>query len=275
LELDIIRAIQSIHCGFLDLLFQGITIMAEQYFLIVVMLAVYWIFDKDCGEYMIYSMLTGMTLNNGIKNIFKLPRPIGEEGVRTLRAETATGHSFPSGHSQTSASASWSLAISKKKKWLYIVAVIYPLLVGVSRLYLGVHYPKDVVVGLALGIGVSYLCFWLYKKVRNRVLLYFLSFAATLPFLFAGVSKDFVKSSGMYLGFAVAMFIDKKFLHYEFDVPMPKRILRFVLGLVFTGIVYLPMKLLFPDEFIFAFLRYFILIVMVLGVYPITFKWIK
>ena len=69
------------------------------------------VIDKKFGEYLAYSVLTGMTLNNGLKSLFDMPRPIGEEGIRTLREETATGQSFPSGHSQASASLSWSIRI--------------------------------------------------------------------------------------------------------------------------------------------------------------------
>ena len=275
MELEILRAIQSIHCGFLDVFFQIITIMAEQYVMIFALLAIYWLFDRDLGEYLTYSLLTAMTFTNGIKNIFKLPRPIGEEGIRTLHAETATGYSFPSGHSQISASLSWSVAAWLKKRWMYIAAVVFSLLVAFSRLYLGVHYPKDVVVGLAVGIGFSYLCLWLYKKIKNRIVLYFATSAVMLLLLIFEPSKDYIKSCGLLLGFAVAMLIDHKLLHYETNVRFPVRLLRFALGLVVAGAVYLPMKLLMPDMLIFSFLRYFILIVVVLGIYPVTFKWIK
>ncbi len=275
MELEILRAIQSIHCGFLDVFFQAITIMAEQYVMILALLAVYWLYDKELGEYVAYSLMTAMAFTNGVKNIFKLPRPIGEEGIRTLHAKTATGYSFPSGHSQISSSLAWSFAAWLKKRWIRIAAIVFTLLVAFSRLYLGVHYPKDVLVGLILGVGFSYLCLWLYKKIKNRVALYFVTSAVMLVFFLFEPSKDFIKSCGLLLGFAVAMLIDHKFLRYDIKVRFPIRLLRLALGLVAAGIVYLPMKLLLPDMLVFAFLRYFTLSVMVLGVYPITFRWIK
>ena len=243
--------------------------------MIFALLTVYWLYDRDFGEFLTYSLLTAMTFNNGLKNIFKLPRPIGEEGIRTLHAETATGYSFPSGHSQISSSTAWSVAAWLKKRWIYIVSAVFSLLVAFSRMYLGVHYPKDVVVGMIIGIVFSYLCLWLYKKVRNRIVLYFVSSAAMFVFFLFEPSKDYIKSCGLLLGFAVAMLIDRKLLHYETKVRFAARLLRFALGLVVAAIVYLPMKLLLPDILIFSFLRYFILIVAVLGIYPATFKWIK
>lgn len=275
MELEILRAIQSISCGFLDVFFEGISFLAEKYFIIVLLLGIYWIVGKEFGEYLAYSVLTGMTLNNGLKSAFNLPRPIGEEGIRTLREETATGQSFPSGHSQASSSLSWSIAAYIKKKWMYVIAVVYPLLVAFSRMYLGVHYPKDVLAGVLEGLAVSYLCLWLYKKVRNKLLLYCITFAAMLPFCFFGVNDDFVKACGMYLGFIVAIWIDKKFINYDTNVPYRARFIRFGLGLAVTGATYGLLKLVMPDMLIFDFLRYFLLIVVVLGLVPFTFKKIK
>ena len=100
MELDILRAIQSIANPFLDVLFLLITILGEQTIIVVLMESIYWSYDKVLGEYIVYSSLTGVLVNNSIKDIFKMQRPIGEDGIRSLRVETATGYSFPSGHTQ-------------------------------------------------------------------------------------------------------------------------------------------------------------------------------
>ena len=60
--------------------------------------------------------------------------------------------SFPSGHSQMSAGLFFSAAFRLKKGWAWILAPVLTLLVMLSRLYLGVHYPTDVLAGAALGI---------------------------------------------------------------------------------------------------------------------------
>ena len=90
MELEILRHIQSSSNPFFDFLFQLITICGEQIVLIVIISIIYWALDKKFGEYIEYSVLTSVLVNNAIKDIFKLKRPIGEEGIRTLREETAT-----------------------------------------------------------------------------------------------------------------------------------------------------------------------------------------
>ena len=165
MELEILRHIQSISNPFFDFLFQLITICGEQIVLIVIISIIYWALDKKFGEYIAYSVLTSVLVNNAIKDIFKLKRPIGEEGIRTLREETATGYSFPSGHTQGAASFYGSMAIYMKKKAMYIIATIMIVLIGFSRLYLGVHYPKDVIVGAILGVLTAWICYKLYIRI--------------------------------------------------------------------------------------------------------------
>ena len=181
-ELDIIRLIQSIHNESLDFIFQVITMLGESATILMIILSIYWSFNKKVGEYVAYSFLTSALLNNIIKNIIRAPRPINEEGIRSLRIHTATGYSFPSGHSQGAASTYWSFAVSNRRKILKIISVIVILLVGFSRLYLGVHYPKDVIFGIIFGMITAATTHYLFQRFENKQLLYPVSYThLTLP----------------------------------------------------------------------------------------------
>jgi membrane-associated phospholipid phosphatase len=73
------------------------------------------------------------------------------------------GKSFPSGHSSLAFSAAASLSIQCKKWYITLPAYAWAASVGYSRVYLGEHYPSDVVAGAAVGIGSAYLAHWLNK----------------------------------------------------------------------------------------------------------------
>lgn len=75
------------------------------------------------------------------------------------------GKSFPSGHTSTAFSLAASIAIEYPKWYVVVPAYAYATSVGYSRLYLGEHYPSDVLTGAALGVGSAYLSNWLAKKV--------------------------------------------------------------------------------------------------------------
>ncbi|MDU2492075.1 MAG: phosphatase PAP2 family protein [Clostridium celatum] len=275
MELEILRNIQSIANPFLDLLFQLITICGEQLVLISIISIIYWALDKKFGEYIAYSVLTSVLLNNAIKDIFKMKRPIGEEGIRTLREETATGYSFPSGHTQGASSFYGAMAIYLKKRVMYIIATVMIILIGFSRLYLGVHYPKDVIVGGVLGVLTSLICYKLYNKVENKMLLYVITFAIFIPALTFAHSADFIKGMGTYLGFIIGIYIEKKYVNFSTEGNTGNKIIRVLLGIVILLVLQLGLKVLLPSGTIFSFIRYLLISLVGIGVYPMAFKKLK
>ena len=255
MELEIIRTIQSISNPFFDVLFQIFTMFGEELILMSIITTIYWAYDKKFGEYIAYSSLTSLLFNNALKDIFKMKRPIGEEGIRTLRAETATGYSFPSGHSQGAASFYGSIAIYFKKRIIYILATIIIFLVGISRLYLGVHYPKDVLVGIALGLLISIISYKLFRTVNNRNLLYIITFICFIPALLFAQSPDFIKGMGTYLGFVIGVIVEKRYINFSVEGNLANKILRVVIGIAILLIIKSGLKVIFPNELIFHFIR--------------------
>ena len=272
MELEILRQIQSIANPFFDFLFQLITICGEQIVLISIISIIYWALDKKFGEYIAYSVLTSVLLNNAIKDIFKMKRPIGEEGIRTLREQTATGYSFPSGHTQSASSFYGSMAIYLKNRVMYIIATVMIILIGFSRLYLGVHYPKDVIVGGILGVLTSLICYKLYNRVENKMLLYVVTFAIFIPALTFAHSADFIKGMGTYLGFIIGIYIEKRYVNFSTEGNTGNKIIRVLLGIVILLVLQLGLKVILPSGTIFSFIRYALISLIGIGVYPMIFK---
>ena len=109
-QAQIIRAIQSVASPALDVIFQCITVMGEELFLLPVAVLLFWCVNKELGYWICWCAAEGNLLVNSVKGIFKVERPIGYDGIRTLRAKTATGYSFPSGHTQACANLFTALA---------------------------------------------------------------------------------------------------------------------------------------------------------------------
>ena len=112
----------------------------------------------------------GMLLNWSLKNYFNRPRP---EYVSQLHY--VDSYSFPSGHSLLAAVVYLSLGalvsrlVSKRRQKLYVLGVagLLTFLVGVSRVYLGVHYPSDVLAGWSVGLLWAIVC-WLVARYLQR-----------------------------------------------------------------------------------------------------------
>ena len=275
MELDILRAIQSIGNPFLDVLFQLITILGEQTIIVVIMVSIYWSYDKVLGEYIVYSSLTGVLVNNSIKDIFKMQRPIGEDGIRSLRVETATGYSFPSGHTQQATTFYGTLFMYTKKKWLYILSIIVITLVGFSRMYLGVHYPKDVLFGVVFGVLTIIITNYLFKRINNKLLLYTITFIVFLPALTFARSSDFIKGLGTFLGFIIGVFIERRYVNFSVEGTRFNKIVRVLLGILILMILITILKIVFPKILFFDFIRYMIISIYGIGLYPALFKRLK
>lgn len=274
-ELNIIRAIQSIANPFLDGLFQFITMFGEEAILIPLIAVIYWSFNKKMAEYIAYASLTSVLVNGAIKDIFKAKRPIGEPGIRSLRVETATGYSFPSGHTQGTASFWSAIAIYLKNNYMYGISGLIIVLVAISRLYLGVHYPKDVLFGAIFGILTSFITYKLFNKVNNKIALYFITFIIFIPALLYAHSADFIKGMGTFLGFALGIYVEKKYVNFSVEGKSINKILRVVIGLAILILLKVGLKAVFPNKLVFHFLRYFIIVFFGIGLYPAIFKKLK
>ena len=257
MELDILRAIQTTASPALDTIAQAITFCGESVFLILAIALVYWTIDKNKGESIILSVLTTLFFYNTVKGIVRRERPIGAEGIRSLRVETATGTSFPSGHTSNAAAFFTALAVEFKKRPLYILSAILIVLVGLSRLYLGVHWPSDVLVGAVLGICISLILSRLsYYNVKEKTTAFVIVAIASVIAALALGESDMIKSAGLAVGTAIALPLEHRFIKFSTGRVLWKNIVRFLVGAALVAAAYLGLKYVLPEDGIWMFVRY-------------------
>ncbi len=284
-ELIFIRWIQSFSSPFLDLVFRLFTFLGDEVFIILFFGMVYWCLDNEIGKRLAFLSIVSLSLGNFFKDIFRAERPIGQEGVRSPGAErvkTASSptnypysYSFPSGHSQFAAGAFGFTALTLKRGWVWILCSFLTLMVGLSRIYLGVHYPRDVLVGFLLGGAVTTVGYYVLKRVKRHYLIYTVTFLLLMITLFFANSDDTVKSLGAMAGFVLGVFTDERLIHFK-TLPFPKtgrrrHIVRMFIRLVGGGLLLLLLKLilevLLPVHPVGSFLEYLILIWFAIGGY--------
>ncbi len=136
--------------GWLDMPMRFFTFLGTKEFFIFVLPAIYWCVDARLGIRVAFILLIGTAFNEMLKLAFQGPRPYWiSTGVKALSAEASFG--IPSGHAQTAAGLWGMLAAILRRRWISICAVALIVLIGVSRIYLGVHFPQDVLAGWLLG----------------------------------------------------------------------------------------------------------------------------
>lgn len=291
IQAPILLFFQSIRNPILNILFLFFTISTETPVVVVFTAIMYWCIDKKIGRRMLYALTGNIALNGAIKDYFKVERPIGKIGLESMRVETATGYSFPSGHTQTATTFWTSLAVQLKKKWVYVLAVVMAVGAGISRLYLAVHWPMDVVVGLILGILFTILLIKIMdrseKSGKYWEMILILVPLAIMAFVLK--SSDYTKLFALMFGFTVGYILEREYVSFEVidrknmdkSTAIKKNIKRFLVGMLSLGIVYLGLKLVFSLfgaadgstlDMVLDFVRYSVVVIQGVAGAPYLFK---
>ena len=284
-ELSFLKWLEGLRTSFLNAVFEGITLLGEETLIILLVVALWFAFDKKLAQQVFFVTVTSLSVNGIVKNFAKVPRPF-TKGVSCVRLDTATGYAFPSGHTQGFATWSSFFAIKFKKVWLSILAGVLIALVAISRLYLGAHYPSDVVVGIALGVGLSFFSNYLFAKVQDVKKLYLGTLLLLTPFIlyFMCVADplfaDLFKTFGMLGGLVVVAFLDEKTKPLSYDVAWWKKVIRVVIGVALALALKEVIKLINVFDVIQISLlidavRYFVVVMAVGYLCPLVFKKIK
>lgn len=153
-DASVITAIyENVHSAFLTMFFRIVTLLGEGgiFWIAVAVILLFFKKTRRSGICIGASLFIGVIVGNGIiKNVVARPRPYDAiAGIESVVSHLSD-YSFPSGHSLCCFEAATALAMNRTK-WA-IPAYVGAVLVAVSRLFLFVHYPTDVICGALLGV---------------------------------------------------------------------------------------------------------------------------
>jgi len=290
--------LESIRLPALDLILGLITKLGEETIFLALAMAMFWCVDKTRGYYLMAVGFVGTICNQFLKLLCRVPRPWVLDPEFTIvesAREHATGYSFPSGHTQNAVGTFGVLAVTEKKRWLRILWLLVLVLVPFSRMYLGVHTPKDVGVSVVVAaalIAALYPVFYAGKDTLRRryivlgamvlVAAAFVVFVECFPFP-ADIDPDNYRSGvknaytlfGAVLGVNVAHYVDERYLHFSTTAPLMGQAAKLVLGLglalaVKAGLKQ-PLYAIFGGHLSADAVRYFILVIVAGCLWPMTF----
>nr|WP_243427829.1 phosphatase PAP2 family protein [Alkaliphilus hydrothermalis] len=194
--------------------------------------------------------LISIYVNSVVKATTAVPRPSGDE-VRILYKESTLGtSSFPSGHTQGTASFWGYMAYYIKNKAFTALAVVIIILVGLSRMYLGLHFPIDILGGLSFALVILWLFNQFYddlvKKMKTLSFQTGILLSIILPlFLLLPPSHDKGMLVGFVIGLLVGYQVEGTTLGFQSDATFGKQVVKFVIGVAgFFGLRFI-LKALF------------------------------
>ena len=293
----ILHLLEGLRSPVLNDFFLTVTELGGETAFLVLALIFFWCVDKKRGYYIMTVGFIGTIGNQLLKLWFRIPRPwVRDESFTAVEAAKgdAGGYSFPSGHTQTSVGTFGSIAASAKNRIVQVICITLAVLVGFSRMYLGVHTPADVLVGavmaLVLVLIVKPVVYRGGHKGMKILIAVMLAMAVGMlvyvewnPAGFAADDVNYLSGLknaytmlGCLIGVAVVYFVDYRFLKFETDAIWWAQIIKAVLGL---GVVLAvkeglraPLEALIPVYPARA-VRYFLIVIAAGIVWPATFKW--
>ncbi len=263
--------------GILADFFVKMTFFGERSTIYVILAIFYWCISKEVGTY----LLMGWNSNRLLNGLVKITACVYRPWIRDARIvpygnmiNTAGGYSFPSGHTMNGGSLFCGIAVRRESSALLRVAAFcFALLIGLSRNYVGVHTPQDVIVGLALCTLVMYLVQklldWVDRNPKMDIKVALVGMAVALIMAIyatfkpypvdydaegkilvegAKMAKDAYKSIGYFTGFLTGWVLERRYVNFNTDVSLEEKLERLVAGLIGLYIVSLVISPLFKNN---------------------------
>ena len=264
MDIDILLALQEFRGGAggaLSAFLSKMTTLGELNTVLVVMALVYWCVSKEFGTYLLLGWHGNRLLNGAMKVTACAYRP----WIRDARIvpygnsiSTATGYSFPSGHSMNAASVYGGGAVRRDlPRALRISLGIAVALIAFSRIFLGVHTPQDILVGTAAGLAVMVLARrlqnwvgahpdkdWVVACAGIALAALIAVYAALKPYPAdydsdgkllvdgAKMARDTFKGVGWCSAFMAGWILERRFVRFSTGVSVPRRAARAAAGLL-------------------------------------------
>ena len=284
--------------------FQKMTFFGEMNTVLVFLAIIYWCIDKKTGKY----LLTGWCWNRLLNGFLKITACVYRPWILDSRivpdetaVVTATGYSFPSGHSMNGSSLFGGLAMKKDtKKSLRVLCAIMIVLIAFSRLYLCVHTPQDVLVGVVCALVLMWLCRIVLEKTENKknadLVIAAISIALSIAIaLYAQLksypvdydangkvlveglkmANDCFKGVGWTLGFFVGSVLEKRYVGFTSDGTIQQRAVRLIgglLGFYFVNFILCSILKLFITGTAATIVTNFVIMLYITLIFPFFLK---
>ena len=288
LGITLIQVLQTLSPG-LDIPMAFFSFLGTIEFYLLLIPLLFWVVDLQLGLRVLLVLICADVVGLYFKHLLHHPRPYWVGDVQALSTEPSYG--MPSTHASDTLSI-WSyLVYHAQRRWLLIIAVLLILIIGLSRLYLGVHFPQDVVVGWLIGLGAFYLFVKFEKRVLSwmqkqnlgsqigvgfgtsavliglGLLVGILISVMPAPEVWAGFATEarspshYFTLGGSLFGAIAGFALMRQYAQFRIDATWVRKGSRFILGIIGVVIVWRGLDVLFgliaPDETVFGYiLRY-------------------
>ena len=273
----------------------------------IILVFVYWCVDKRIGAWGLFNITIGQFATDIVKLTACVYRPWLQDGrlyIVPEVADSATGYSFPSGHTTMACSSFGSIGMWQRRRlWVVLPMVLLALLTAFARNWLGAHTLKDVLVAMALvvvvmavataamryldahpekdvvfGLGIIAVCGVAAAYVMLKPYPMDYNTAGMLLADPHEMTPDFWGSVGMLLGWTLSWVIERRFIQFDCGGTKGRKAVRFLVGAILFALVYevaMPALVAGLDPNLGKFLQRFAAFIAAGCLYPAAIKFVQ
>ena len=274
MQFDLLERLQQWHNPVLDRLFLWIPTFGGEVFYFLLGPLIFWCVGINLGVRLLVMLLGSFYTNAWLKEWFDTIRPAAtyperfvlSEGAKAtaLEADGSWSPSFPSGHSQHTVVFWMFVGLWLRQRWVWALAGVMILLVSFSRLYLGVHWPIDVLGGWFFGSLIVVASIYLTPLIsslptKTQIRLALAVAALCLLGLLVDSGADRVKMLGFLAGSLGTLGLQQRYAQFQVQTVWWRQVLKIGLGLSMVFVLRAVLKSVLPETLVADGLRYLII----------------
>lgn len=281
-EVSLILFLQSSLPGFVLGFFEVIAEVVSKNVLALLFILIYLAYNKDWGKFTLLSLGVAGVCCEFVKVIVARLRPYAVvDTIKCIRANVADqnpldfkiqGYSFPSGHTMMATNLFLAIPIYVRNIQYVAIGLVGVLIVALSRVGLGVHFPTDTIAGFIIALAIILILSRIYDKIENRAYLYLAIIALSLVGVLFCPEISYIKFVALALGISLGFLVEEKYVNFE----NPKSRRDSIVRIVGAVILFVLLFILFPkfagNTDLVKCIVYSLCTFIMLAIYPLAFK---
>ena len=281
-EVYLILLMQSSLPGFVLGFFEIIAEVVSKNVLALIFISIYLAYNKEWGKFTLLSLAVAGVCCEFIKVIVARLRPYAVvDKIKCIRAHVAgqdplnfkiQGYSFPSGHSMMATNLFLAIPIYVRNILFIAIGLVGVLIVALSRVGLGVHFPTDTIAGFIIALAIILVLSRLFNKMEYRTYLYLGIAALSLVGIVFCPDIGYIKYVALALGISLGFLVEEKYVNFENPKSRRDAVVRLVGGFILFALLFGLIPKLAGNTDIVKCIVHSLFTFIMLAVYPLTFK---